>query len=93
MATLRIEHVLTDYHIWKRLFDADPLHRERSGVRGYRIHRAPGPSQFVAVDLEFDTVMQAEDFLGRLKEIWAGRADLAHDPHGWVVETVATHRY
>nr|WP_144298896.1 hypothetical protein [Streptomyces sp. TLI_235] len=48
---MRIEHVLTDHHIRKQLFDADPLHRERSGVRGYRIQQAPGPSQFVAIDL------------------------------------------
>ncbi|MGW6918362.1 hypothetical protein ACWGB8_31790 [Kitasatospora sp. NPDC054939] len=93
MPTLRIEHELSDYDTWKRAFDSDPLDRERSGVLAYRIQRGTGKTPFVAVDLEFDTVAAAEDFLTRLRAVWRSRPELTVDPQGWVVETVENHRY
>ena len=39
MSILRIEHPVADYAAWKQAFDADPVGRERSGVRSYRVMR------------------------------------------------------
>ena len=39
MTILRIEHPVRDFDIWKEAFDADPVGRERSGVRRCRVMR------------------------------------------------------
>ncbi len=39
MHILRIEHPVPDYDAWKEAFDSDPIGREPSGVRRYRILR------------------------------------------------------
>ena len=40
MHILRIEHAVPDFESWKAAFDGDPIGRERSGVRRYRVMRA-----------------------------------------------------
>jgi hypothetical protein len=44
MYILRIEHPVPDYDTWKASFDSDPIGRERSGVRRYRILRPTIPT-------------------------------------------------
>ena len=39
MHILRIEHPVPDYDAWKEAFDSNPISREHSGVRRYRILR------------------------------------------------------
>ena len=60
MYILRIEHPVLDYNAWKAAFDSDPIGRERSGVRRYRILRATDDPSHVMVDLEFDSLSEAE---------------------------------
>jgi hypothetical protein len=41
------------------------------------------------IDLEFDTVAQAEKLLERLRHLWAGPGGaVMRNPEAWVVETV-----
>ncbi len=52
---MRIEHPVPNFEGWKEAFDSDPVGRERSGVRRYRISRAVDDPNFVTIDLDFDT--------------------------------------
>jgi hypothetical protein len=41
MHIVRIEHAIHDFGSWKAAFERDPAGRQESGVRRYRILRAP----------------------------------------------------
>jgi hypothetical protein len=66
---LRIEHPVEDYDAWRAAFDSDPIGRERSGVRRYRILRATDDPSHVMIDLEFDSLGEAEAVKGALGEV------------------------
>jgi hypothetical protein len=87
---LQIEHPVRDFASWKAAFDADPVGRERGGVRGYRILRPVDDPGYVAVDLEFETVAEAESFLAALRELWrrAEAEGLMAGPQARIVEVV-----
>jgi hypothetical protein len=90
MPTLRIEHPTADYEAWKKTFDSDPFGRAQSGVRRYRVMRATDDPNYVMVDLEFETVSEAEAILAMLRELW-GRVQaegLISSPQARIVETV-----
>jgi len=70
MAILQIEHAVRDYDAWKQAFDSDPLGRAQGGVRRYRILRPTDDPNYVKVDLDFDTVSEAETFGTALRELW-----------------------
>jgi hypothetical protein len=70
MHILRIEHAVPDYGAWKKAFDSDPLGRQRSGVRRYRVLRPVDDARYVLVDLEFDTLAQAEATHRALRQVW-----------------------
>ena len=59
MPTLRIEHSVPDFAMWKRAFDSDPADRKGSGVRSYEVFRSVENPNFVMIDLEFDTQPEA----------------------------------
>ena len=70
MPTLQIEHRISDFDLWKRAFDSDPLRREESGVRAYRVYRPADDPRYIRIDLDFDTPGEAEAFGDRLRELW-----------------------
>jgi hypothetical protein len=70
MHILRIEHSVPDFGGWKKAFDSDPIGRRRSGVRRYRILQAVDDPHYVMVDLEFDTLAQAEGTHLALSQLW-----------------------
>ena len=69
MYILRIEHPVPDYDAWKAAFDSDPIGRERSGVRRYRILRATDDPSYVMIDLEFDALSEAEAVKAALGDV------------------------
>ena len=72
MQTLRIEHPISDYALWRRAFDAVAEARTEAGVRAHRVHRPTGDDHYVLVDLDFDTVEHATAFLGFLRtRVWS----------------------
>lgn len=92
MPILQIEHAISDFDVWKKAFDADPVGRTEGGVRRYRVLRPLDDPHYVKVELEFDTQAGAEAFRGRLEELWeSGRAApaLAGAPQTRIVEVVA----
>ena len=94
MHILRIEHPVPTFEGWKKAFDSDPLKREESGVRRYRIYRPAGDPNHVGVDLEFDTARDAEAMLGRLQELWKGvQGKVMNDPHAKLIEVIESRQY
>jgi len=96
MAILQIEHAISDFDAWKQAFDADPVRRESSGVRRYRVLRPVDDPNYVKVDLEFDSASEAEAFRAALQSLWrSGRATpaLAGSPQTRIVETVESREY
>ena len=94
MTILRIEHPVLDFGVWKEAFDSDPVGRQRSGVRGYRVLRAAEDPNYVMVDLEFDTQAEAEALLAAMRAVWDRVAGtIVSNPQARVVEVVETQRY
>ncbi len=70
MIVLQIEHKIQSFDSWKEVFDSDPIHREKSGVRSYRIYRPADNSNYVIIDLEFDNLKESENVLVALQKLW-----------------------
>ncbi len=94
MHVLRIEHPVPEFDAWKEAFDSDPVHRERAGVRSYRILRPIDDRKYVMIDLEFDGSSEAETFLAALRELW-GRVEgrIMESPRARIVEAVESKDY
>lgn len=91
MVILRIQHPVPDYERWKRAFDNDPADRRGGGVIRYSIRRPVTDPKFVMIDLEFDSVREAEMLLTKIRRIWEGSgATVMFEPESWIVETVET---
>lgn len=72
MATLHIEHSIVDFDIWTAAFDRFAGVREQAGVRRHHIQRPVDDPKYVVIDLEFDTVAEAENFLDILRtRVWS----------------------
>jgi hypothetical protein len=72
MATLRIEHPITDFSTWKEAFGRFADARRRAGVRRQRIQRPVDDPAYVVIDLDFDSAAEAERFLAFLQaSVWA----------------------
>jgi hypothetical protein len=67
---LHLEHSVPDFDGWKKVFDSDPIGREKSGVRRYQILRPVEDPKYVMVDLEFDDASKAEAFRRALSNLW-----------------------
>jgi hypothetical protein len=93
MATLHIEHPVTDFGTWQAAFDRFAQVREESGVRGHRILRPVDDAHNVVIDLDFPTTAQAERFLGFLQtKVWTSADSapaLAGTPQTKILEPVS----
>lgn len=92
MATLRIEHPISDFSTWKVAFDRVSTKRKQAGVRRYRIFRPVDDPAYILVDLDFDHLSAAEEFLAFLqRDIWGSSQAspaLAGSPQTRIIETV-----
>lgn len=70
MPTLWIEHNIHDYDTWRAAFDRNPAGRKRSGVRRFAIHRPLDDAHYIMIDLDFETVAQAEVFVVLMQGVW-----------------------
>jgi hypothetical protein len=90
MATLHIEHPVTDFGTWKAAFDRFAELREKSGVRGHRIQQPVDDARYVVIDLDFQTPGEAEKFLDFLRtKVWASPENapaLAGTPQARILE-------
>jgi hypothetical protein len=94
MYILRIEHPVPNFEAWRKAFESDPVGRQKSGVRRFRILRPIDDTKYVMIDLEFDTASQAESLLAAMRDVW-GRVDgkVMTNPRARIVETVETKEY
>lgn len=71
MATLHIEHRISDYTVWRAAFDRFADIRRQAGVRGHRVLRPVDDPQSIVVDLDFDTPEEAAAFRTFLQDkVW-----------------------
>lgn len=94
MYMLRIEHPVPDFEGWKKTFDSDPVGREKSGVRRYQVSRDTNNANHVLIDLEFETLSQAEALLAALRVVWSRvEGTIMLNPQTRIVEVVETKMY
>jgi len=71
MATLHIEHPITDLHAWMGAFTRFEEARRNAGVRAQRVWQPVDDDRYIYVALEFDSVEEAEAFKGFLEtRVW-----------------------
>ena len=74
MATLHIEHAITDFDTWTAAFDRFADVRRNAGVRAQRVQRPVNDPRYVVIDLDFDSAERAEAFLQFLHaKVWQTR--------------------
>lgn len=70
MIILQIEHPVPSYEGWKKIFESDPMKRELSGVKSYRISRPIDDINYVLIELVFENREKAETMLEGLQNLW-----------------------
>jgi hypothetical protein len=76
MATLHIEHAITDYATWKAAFDRFAERRNAAGVTAHRIHQPVDDPRYVVLQLDFDSPQRAIAFRGFLEsQVWSTPAN------------------
>jgi hypothetical protein len=93
MATLHIEHPISELHVWLTAFGTFAEARQRAGVRAHRVYQPVDDDKYIVIDLDFDTVDEAERFRTFLEvNVWSSRdtsPGLAGAPRTRVLERVA----
>ena len=75
MATLHIEHAITDLDTWLGAFNSFAEARANAGVTAQRVRQPVDDDRYIVVDLDFDSVESAEAFKGFLEHVvWQDRA-------------------
>jgi hypothetical protein len=94
MTTLHIEHPITDFDTWTSAFNRFADARSNAGVRAHRIHRPVDNPTYVVIDLDFDSIDEAQSFLGFLNtRVWVNPENspgLAGTPETMILQRVAT---
>lgn len=76
MATLHIEHAITDFPTWKAAFDRFASKRAEAGVTAHRIHVLRDDPNYLVLQLDFGTAAQAESFRDFLEtRVWSTPAN------------------
>jgi hypothetical protein len=91
LATLHIEHPITDFQTWKAAFDRFAGKRLEAGVTAHRIHQPVDDPAYVLVQLDFPSVEQAQAFRQFLEtRVWTNPANspgLAGNPRVRILVT------
>jgi hypothetical protein len=72
MATLLIEHPITDFTTWRAAFERFAARRKQGGVLHDRIMQPIDDPRYVFVELDFATIEEAQRFKQFLEaQIWS----------------------
>jgi hypothetical protein len=92
MATLHIEHAITDLRTWRAAFDRFAEHRTAAGVVAHRITQPVDDDHYVVLQLDFTSTERAVAFRGFLEtQVWSTPANspgLAGSPRAVVLDVV-----
>ena len=93
MATLHIQHAVTDFDTWTSAFQRFAEARRNAGVRAQRIQRPVDDQKYVVIELDFDSAAEARSFQGFLTtQVWVNPENspgLAGTPELMVLEPAA----
>jgi hypothetical protein len=74
VATLHIEHPISDLPTWLDAFSRFREARQRAGVRAERVLHPVDDDKYIYVSLDFDSVQQAAAFQNFLEtNVWTSR--------------------
>jgi hypothetical protein len=94
MIILHIEHSVNDFDTWKASFDNYEEFRQKSGVRCYRVSRPINNPNFAMIDLEFDSLSEAEALLAGVQQVWEhANGTLIHNPQWQFSEVVQAREF
>ncbi len=94
MFIVQIEHPVPNFDAWKKVFDSDPVGRERSGVNRYKVLRPIDNPNYSMVDLEFDSLSEMETFLAAMRQVWSRvEGTIIESPRVRIVEVVESKEY
>jgi hypothetical protein len=92
MASLHIQHPITDLPTWLSAFSGFAERRRLAGVLSESVRHPVGDDRFVVIDLDFGTVDEATAFLHFLETtVWAideNSPALSGTPHTNILERV-----
>jgi hypothetical protein len=89
MIILEIEHPVPNFDAWKKAFDSDPVNRKQSGVRRYRVLRPIDNANYAIIELEFDSINEAEGLLMAMRKVWSAvQGTIIESPQARIVEAV-----
>ena len=72
MATLHIEHPISDLQTWLGAFTRFEEARKKAGVRSHQVHQPVDDDKYVYLRLEFDSTDEAAAFKRFLENtVWA----------------------
>jgi hypothetical protein len=72
MATLHIEHPITDLATWLEAFGRFAHARKNAGVKAQRVHQPVDDERYICVELDFDTAEEAVGFKRFLEtKVWS----------------------
>jgi hypothetical protein len=72
MATLHIEHPITDLETWLGAFGRFAEARTNAGVKAQRVHQPLDDDTYIYVELDFETAEQAQGFKNFLEtQVWS----------------------
>ena len=87
MVRMFIRHVVRDYRVWRRAYNAFDAERRGMGVEGHAVYRAVANPNEVTVSHDFASMSKAKAFAGkpRLREVMKG-AGVQGTPTIWFVK-------
>jgi hypothetical protein len=92
MTTLRIEHAISDYKVWKTTFDSFAEARTKAGVNRVVIRQPVDDQKYLMLDLEFDSTGPAQAFAAFLEQhVWSSPTSspgLAGQPQSRILDLV-----
>lgn len=89
MTTLHLQVPINDFSAWKSGFAEHAETRRNAGVRNTVVRHPVGDESLLIVDLDFDSVPDAEAFLGFLQNnVWKDQPILAGEPKATILQTV-----
>ena len=92
MTTLRIEHAISDYKVWRTAFDSFAEARAKAGVNSVAIRQPVDDQKYLMLDLEFDSAGPAQAFASFMeRHVWSSPTSspgLAGQPQTRILDLV-----